>query len=151
MTAPTAPNSDSRNDPANNLWFGVLFVVVGLAIMAGMIVSPEGLNVPMWVGLAAASTFVFAGASVVAQSLGFAGLGKWIGVLVVFLLAVPGFWIMLGSGEMSCSRNVTFLSESTSTAGDLECRIVFGAGAFVVLAMAVAFAVVAWRDRRSPS
>jgi hypothetical protein len=58
---------------------------------------------------------------------------------------------MLGSGEMSCSRSVTFLSESTSAAGDLECRIVFGAGAFVVVAMAVAFAVVAWRGRRSPS
>lgn len=146
MTAPSRPNAaDDRNAPTNNVWFGVLFVVVGLAIMAGMIVSPEGLNVPMWVGLAAASTFVFAGASVVAQSLGFAGLGKWIGVLVVFLLAVPGFWIMLGSGEMSCSRSASFLS--SSTAGDLECRIVFGAGAIVIVAMAVAFAWAAWRGR----
>jgi hypothetical protein len=150
MTAPTAPNSDSRNTPTNNVWFGVLFVVVGLATMAMMILSPEGLNVPVWVGLAAAATFVFAGASVVVQSLGFARASRWIGVLVAFLLAVPGFWIMFGSGEMSCSRSVTFLSESTSTAGDLECRIVFGAGAFVTLAIAVAFAVVAWRGRRSP-
>ena len=149
MTAPTAPNSDSRNDPANNLWFGVLFVVVGLAIMAGMIVSPEGLNVPMWVGLAAASTFVFAGASVVVQSLGFGRAGRWIGVFVVFLLTVPGFWIMLGSGEMSCTRSVSFLWSSSGEGGDLECRIVFGAGAIVVLAMAVAFAWAAWRGRQA--
>jgi len=150
MTAPTAPKTTaSRNAPANNLWFGALFVVVGLAIMAMMILSPEGLNAPMWVGLAAASTFVFAGASVVAQSLGFAGLGKWIGVLVVFLLAVPGFWIMLGSGDMSCSRSVSFLWSSSGEGGDLECRVVFGAGAIVVLAMAVAFAWAAWRGRRA--
>lgn len=147
MTTPTAPNSESRNAPANNLWFGVLFVVVGLAIVAMMILSPEGLNAPMWVGLAAASTFVFAGASVVAQSLGFAGLGKWIGVLVVFLLTVPGFWIMLGSGEMSCSRSISFLSSGAG--GDLECRVVFGAGAIAVLAMAVAFAWAAWRGRQA--
>jgi hypothetical protein len=85
----------------------------------------------------------------VAQSLGFAGLGKWIGVLVVFLLAVPGFWIMLGSGEMSCTRSVSFLWSSSGEGGDLECRVVFGAGAMVVLAMAVAFAWAAWRGRRA--
>jgi hypothetical protein len=90
---------------------------------------------------------VFAGASVVAQSLGFAGLGKWIGVFVVFLLTVPGFWIMLGSGEMSCSRSISFLGSGAG--GDLECRVVFGAGAIVVLAMAVAFAWAAWRGRQA--
>ena len=148
MTAPSRPNAAAdRNAPTNNLWFGALFVVVGLAIMAMMILSPEGLNAPMWVGLAAASTFVFAGASVVAQSLGFAGLGKWIGVFVVFLLTVPGFWIMLGSGEMSCSRSISFLASGAG--GDLEYRVVFGAGAIVVLAMAVTFAWAAWRGRAS--
>jgi hypothetical protein len=101
----------------------------------------------MWVGLAAASTFVFAGASVVAQSLGFAGLGKWIGVFVVFLLTVPGFWIMLGTGDMSCSRSISFLASGAG--GDLECRVAFGAGAIVVLAMAVAFAWAAWRGREA--
>ena len=147
MTAPTAPKSADRNAPATNLWFGALFVVVGIAIMAMMVLSPEGLNAPMWVGLAAAATFSVAGASVVAQSLGYARLGRWIGVVVVLLLAVPGLWIMLGSGKMSCTRSVTFLWSSSGTAGDLECRVVFGAGAIVVLAMAVAFAWAAWRGR----
>jgi hypothetical protein len=147
MTAPTAPKSADRNAPANNLWFGVLFVVVGLAILAMMILSPEGLNVPMWVGLAAAGTFSVAGASVVVQALGYPRLGRWIAVLVVFMLAVPGFWIMLGSGQMSCTRSVTFLWSSTGEGGDLECRVVFGAGAIITVAMAVAFAWAAWRGR----
>jgi hypothetical protein len=148
VTAPTAPKTaDSRDAPANNLWFGALFVVVGLAVIAGMVFSPHGLTVPMWVGLAAASTFVLAGLSVMAQSLGLARLGRSIAILVVVGLSVPGFWIMFGSGEMSCSRSVTFLgSESSSTAGDLECRIVFGAGAVLTLAVAVAFAVAGYRD-----
>jgi hypothetical protein len=109
--------------------------------MAGMVVSPDGLNVPLWVGLAAASVFVFAGASVLAQSFGFARGGQWLAVALVVLLAVPGFWIMLAPGEQSCERSVTI----AAIAGDLECRAVLGAGAFVTLAAALALAWTAWR------
>lgn len=129
--------------PVRTAWFGGLFVLIGLGLMAGMVVSPEGLNVPLWVGLAAASVFVFAGATVLAQSFGLARQGQWLAVLVVFGLSVPGFWIMLAPGEQSCERSVTF----AAVAGDLECRAVFGAGAFVTLAAALALALAAWRGR----
>ncbi len=124
-------------------WFGGLFVLIGLGLMAGMVVSPQGLTVPLWVGLAAASVFVFAGATVLAQAFGFARQGQWIAVLVVLGLSVPGLWIMFAPGEQSCERSVVL----SSVAGDLECRAVFGAGAFVTLAAALALAWAAWRGR----
>ena len=125
------------------VWIGGLFVVIGLGLMAGMVVSPEGLTVPLWVGLAAAAVFVFAGATVLAQSFGFARQGQWIAVALVVLLSVPGLWIMFAPGEQSCERSVVL----SSVAGDLECRAVFGAGAFVTLAAALALGWSAWRGR----
>jgi hypothetical protein len=140
------PNAaDSQSAATAPVWFGAVFVVIGLGIMAGMVAWPEGLNVPMWVGLAAAATFSVAGASVIAQSLGYARVGRWIAVAVVFLLAVPGLWIMLGSDEMSCTRSVSFLWSSSGEAGDLECRVVFGVGAIGTIAAGLAVAWAAWR------
>lgn len=118
-------------------WIGLLFMAVGTGTIVMMTVSPEGLNAPYWVAVAAASTFVLAGASVVANAWGLGWLSYWIAPVLLLGLAMPGLWILVAPGELHCTASASFMA---STAGDLTCRAVFGFGAMLVLAVAV-FAV----------
>jgi hypothetical protein len=118
-------------------WIGLLFMAVGLGTIVMMTVSPEGLNAPYWVAVAAASTFVLAGASVVANAWGLGWLFYWIAPILLVGLATPGLWILVAPGEQHCTASVNFVA---SAAGDLTCRAVFGLGGALVLAIAL-FAV----------
>jgi hypothetical protein len=133
---------------------GVIFVAAGLGLMAMMTVSPEGLEVPYWVGMAAASTFALAGASVIVQDLGHDLAGRLLALGAVLGLATPGLWILLDPAEKQCTASVGFFGGgATSGAGDLVCRAVFGFGGALALAIAV-FGIVTFarhvRRRKPP-
>lgn len=138
----------NANTPQSNVPFGWLFVAIGLAIIVAMTVWPDGLEVPYWVAVAAASTFSFAGASVVLTGVGFPRLGRAMTLPVLVGLATPGLWILFDPGEKSCTSSGAIVLG----AGDLVCRGVFGAGAVIVLlvlALAVVAAVRDWRGRHT--
>lgn len=136
----------------DQLIFGGLFVAVGLGIMAMITFSPEGLNVPYWLGMVAAATFAFAGASVMAQGLGWGGFGRLLGLLTVLCLAAPGLWIMLDPGDKQCSGSVGIggFSIGSNDVGDFMCRAVFGFGGALTLVFAVfsAFALIRYLRQR---
>lgn len=122
----------------DQLVFGGLFVATGIGIMLMITLSPEGLNVPYWVGMVAAATFAFAGASVMVQGLGWDGVGRLFGVLTVLCLATPGLWILLDPGDKQCNGSIDIGGFSLgSGVGDFMCRAVFGLGGIVTLAVGV--------------
>lgn len=127
-----------RNFPPGT-GFGAIFVVVGLGMMVMMAVDQTGLNVPLWVAEGAASCFAMAGASIIAQAYGKLRLARAFSLGVIYGLAVPGLWIAFGSDGSGCTSSIGIGPISfDSLASGLSCRIVFGAGAVIVLACAVA-------------
>src|SRR5690606_2436118 len=112
------------------LWFGAVFVLIGLGVGTGMILDPKGLTVPLWLGLAMAATFSAAGLSVILRALGYSGIAQVFAVLCAFGLALPGLWFLVEPAGGSCSRSALFW---TSEAGALECRVVFGVGGIITL------------------
>ncbi len=119
--------------------FGAIFVVVGIGMMVMMATDQSGLHVPLWVAEAAASCFALAGASIIAQAYGKLRLARAFSLGVIYGLAVPGLWIAFGSDGSGCTASGSFGPVSfEGMASGLSCRIVFGAGAVIVLACAVA-------------
>lgn len=134
------------------LGFGGLFVAAGLGMMVMMTVSPEGLQVPYWVAMVAAAAFAFAGASVMVQGLGSALLGRLLALMTVLCLATPGLWIMLDPADKQCTASIGFFGTSTTSgAGDLMCRAVFGFGGAVTLLIGVVALVAFVRHLRRRS
>jgi hypothetical protein len=120
-------------------WIGIPFILIGLFIVVAVRLDPSGARAPLFVLDAAAGAFFFAGVSVTAESWGFRIASRLSSLLVVYLLAVPGLWLMFDDGAGSCTSTVAFGGASTRTAGDpTMCRAVFGAGGLLVLAVALA-------------
>lgn len=126
-----------------------LFAAFGIGIFAMLRLHPEGANEPDFVVDAAAGTFVFADLSVIARALNQPLLGRLAGLMVVYLLAGPGLWCLLADDAGSCSVGMALCGAgATSAANPTLCRTVFGAGGFLVLAVAVLFTVQALRSKR---
>lgn len=120
------------------LGFGAIFVAAGLGIMVMITVSPEGLNAPYWVAMVAAATFSFAGASIMAQAMGWDGFTRFFGLVTVFSLAMPGLWILFDPAEKACTGSIGFGGISLgANSGDLVCRAVFGFGGGITLLFAL--------------
>ena len=132
------------------LVLGGLFTLAGIGIVVAMTLAPEGLEVPYWVGVAAASAFSFAGLSVIAQALGFDRIGRWLALGVIAGLATPGLWILLDPAEKHCTASVGAMGGGSSFgAGDFVCRAVFGfGGALTLLVGVVALLALLRRSRR---
>ena len=132
------------------IWFGLLFMAVGASMMVMMAVSQEGLNAPLWVAEVAAAAFFFAGVAICAQTLQWLMVQRLSALAIVYCLAVPGLWIMLGADNGSCSATTSFISRE---AGNLECRIVFGIGGLITLAIALSMTIaimrMIWRRLRT--
>lgn len=127
---------------------GTLFLLIGLAMMTIMAVDQTGLHVPLWVAEAAAACFAFAGGSILAQAYGKEHLARAFGLGVVYGLAVPGLWIAFGSDGSGCSASVGIgFAGLGFDPGALSCRVVFGLGAIVTLAFAVAITWAVMRGR----
>ncbi len=136
---------------AAGIGFGAAFVAIGLLIYFGVRLSPDGASAPIWVIEAAAGAFFFAGVSQIAQTLNAPMLARLCGLVVVYLLAVPGLWMLFG-GDGQCS--VSHAIGATSFSGDadpLTCRLVFGGGAIVVLGFALLMTWVTLRKLRGPT
>lgn len=126
-------------------WFGAAFAAIGVLIYVMLRIDPSGANAPGFVVDAAAGCFFFAGISVVARAWGAELLARLCALPVVYLLAVPGLWIMLGdSGECSVSTGLFGLGGSGTADAGL-CRVVFGGGALVVVAFAAIMTVAFFR------
>lgn len=120
------------------LAFGAVFVVIGVGLVAMMTVSPQGLRVPYGIAVVAAAAFALAGLSVMAQALRWSRLGQLFAVAVVFCLAAPGLWTVIDPATQTCTAS---FGVGDVAASDLTCRVVFGAGGAVTLAVSV---VAAW-------
>lgn len=120
-------------------WIGIPFILIGIFIVVAVRLDPSGARAPLFVIDAAAGAFFFAGVSVTAESWGFRIASRLSSLLVVYLLAVPGLWLMFDDGAGACTATVAFGGASTRTTGDpTVCRVVFGAGGLLVLAVALA-------------
>jgi hypothetical protein len=111
---------------------GSAIALVGLLVSALMLVNPETLRVPLWVALAANATFIIAGFAVAIH--GFVSRKTYAGCmagLLVLMACVPG-WIAFGPGSRECTASVPFLGDEG------VCRWVFGIGALITFAMALA-------------
>jgi len=125
------------------LGVAALALGMGLLTMILMPLRPEGLQVPLWVAEVAVSGFVSAGLSIACRSLGLVALSAVFNILVIGALATPGFWIMLSPEQQSCVRSISLFSSTFSNErGDLECRIVFGAGAIITVLVGLAMLIV---------
>lgn len=138
------------------LWVGLGVGGVGLAMIILITVSPEGLNAPYWVAIAACGAFVFAGLSIIAHALGWSMVNALSNVLIVAALATPGFWIMLDPGPKACTGGFSFLAgglglSAGGAAPDWQCRLVFGAGAVITALIGVAMITVAVKRLRQRS
>lgn len=121
--------------PAQQGWFGVLFVVLGAGLALMVHAHPERMRAPAWVVYGACAAFAFAGCVMVAQSRGLRRVERWAVVLAIAALSLPGLWISLGTGSRAqCRMSIPFVR---TAAPELLCRSAFGLGALVVLLMLV--------------
>lgn len=140
------PEAETETAPKHpGLGFGLIFVAVGIGIYLLVRADPSGANAPAFVIDAAAGAFFFAGISIVGQALSQPLVSRMAGLGVVYLLAVPGLWMLLGDDQGQCSVSIAIGGMGTSGAGSADmCRMVFGAGGVLVLGFAVLMTVLSF-------
>jgi hypothetical protein len=135
---------------AGGIGLGLLFAGLGVMIYVMVRLDPSAARAPGFVIDAAAGCFFFAGVSVVARALNAPLVARLCALPVVYLLAVPGLWVLFGdAGECSVSGFALGMSAS-GTASSGVCQAVFGGGAIIVLLFAVAMTVMALRGQPPP-
>ena len=127
---------------------GIVAIAAGAGSAVAIYLRPQALRAPAWVAYAAVATFELAGAALIAGALGAKRLARWLGVLIMFGLLVPGLWIALGPGARDCSFSLGFLS---SVASELFCRAGFGLGALLCVAFLVLLVGRAFKANRGPA
>jgi hypothetical protein len=127
--------------------FGAAIALVGAGVSLAMLLRPQGLRVPAWVGQVAALSFVFAGATLVAQARGHRRLQRWLPVAVLACLTAPALWLAVAPGTRRCGMGIAHgLVAVLGTRGDLVCRLAFGAGALLAMALVLLAARHAIRE-----
>ena len=127
---------------------GIVAIAAGAGSALAIYLRPQALRAPAWVAYAAIATFVLAGASLLAGALGAKWLARWLGVLIMCALLVPGLWIAVGPGARDCSFSLGFLS---SVASELFCRAGFGLGPLLCVALLVLLVGRAFKANRGPA
>ncbi len=137
----------SSTSVAGGVGLGLVFAALGILIYAMVRLDPGAAQAPLFVIDAAAGCFLFAGISVVARALDAPLIGRLCALPVVYLLAVPGLWVLFGdAGECSVSGTVSGLGVR-GAAPSGACQVVFGGGAIIVLVFAVAMTVMTFRGK----
>lgn len=137
----------SEKSVAVGIGVGAVFAALGIMIYLMMRIDPSGARAPGFVIDAAAGCFFFAGVSIVAQALNAPLVARLCALPIVYLLAVPGLWVLFGDAG-SCSVSGFAAGFGTSgTASSGVCQAVFGGGAIIVLLVAVAMTVMAFRGQ----
>lgn len=91
---------------------------------------------PQWLGTVAGGVFIVAGLAVIAGPSSI--ISDIFALLTIAGLAAIGIWIGFGEGTRVCSSSISLLGVGQSgESGDLACRIPFGYGALVVMAMLI--------------
>lgn len=130
--------------------FGWAFVGMGVFMGIYIPLNPEGANAPMWVIEVAAAAFFFAGLSFVLQAFALPWLARISVVVLAYLLAIPGLWMLFDAQGAQCSGSVSVLSVSFAQgANDITCRVVFGLGGLLTLGFAIAMTWVAIKNRNA--
>ena len=127
---------------------GIVAIAAGAGTALAIYLRPQGLRAPAWVAYAAIATFVLAGASLIAGARGAKRLARWLGVLIMCGLLVPGLWIAFGPGARDCSFSLVFVS---GTATEFFCRVGFGVGALLCLVFLVLLVGAAFKANRGPA
>ncbi|MCA1733190.1 MAG: hypothetical protein LC732_06255 [Acidobacteria bacterium] len=115
---------------------GWVIAAIGVAISVAVSLYPEKPNVPAWVAHLAAGAFILGGLIVVFRSTGHSRAAQGLVCALLVVFACIGAWIASGS-DGECTGGFAGLSFQPSAT---HCRVAFGAGALVVMAM-LAFAV----------
>lgn len=138
------------NPKNSGVLFGALFAAMGLGIYLMVHLAPDGARAPVFVVEAAAGAFFFAGVSVIGQALGITLLSRIASLAVVYLLAVPGLWMLLDGNSGGCSVGIAIAGAGLNSAADPAlCRAVFGIGGLITLAVALLFTWTALKTRRT--
>jgi hypothetical protein len=142
----------------------VLFVCGVAPILGSLQIIPYPLTpgTPMWVGIAAGAIFILAGAAVI-NGYVFGGgehfetratpavrrVQNIFGFTILATFAAIGGWIAVGEGERNFSSSISLpFWESEGRGNDSVGRVVFGFGAMICAAMAVAVLFGGFRKRR---
>lgn len=125
-------------------------MLLGLALLVLMMVFPERLRVPAWVGYLAAATFVLAGLLALANAFCGRTARAWLAVALLSCMVVPSIWVAVGPGPRSCSLRIDFWR---GVAGESLCRAAFGIGSIfglVMILMALRHALACVSRTRRP-
>lgn len=122
-------------------------VVTGLALLAAgaiaaavMHAQPGRMHVPAWLGYLACLAFVVAATAIALHPFISGRAYGWLMVLLLATMATISAWLALGDGRRECRASLPFV------AGDIGCRIAFGAGAIGVLLILVLAVLQALRS-----
>jgi len=129
------------------LGIGAAAIAIGVGILVAVHLDPNGATAPLFVVEAAAGTFIAAGVSYLALALGLTLLSRLAGLLVVYLLAVPGLWMLFADGS-ECSVGAAISGITLrGTASDWSCRAVFGGGGLLTLMIGIAMTWQVFRGK----
>lgn len=137
-------SDNDRNYPKGMVWFGLVFVLAGGAIMLmSFSVEMADESTPRWVGFMAGLLFFNAGVTTGMMDSGFndfreASWFAWIqgmalySILLIFALLFN--WVAFGPGEreFSVSISIPFLSVGFDRASEILGRIIFGLPALIM-------------------
>ncbi|MEQ1900824.1 MAG: hypothetical protein ABL866_08835 [Devosia sp.] len=131
--------------------YGVIAIAAGGFILFMVHQDPSGAKAPLWVVDAAASTFLFAGLSIVATGFGLPLIGKLCGLACTYALAAPGLWMLFDGQGAQCSASIAIggLSAASGAASGL-CRAAFGIGGILTLFFALLLTWIAFRKPHQP-
>lgn len=126
--------TDQRDRPTPR---AAIFAAVALAGIAALLVfaawsGDARLNVPAWLAYAISGGLCAAGLAIVARSLGRERLALVFVLLLLASFTITGAWIGFGPGVRRCSASGFGFG---GPASDTECRVAFGIGALISLAM----------------
>ena len=144
---------------------GLLLVACGAAIILGSLeIIPYHLTegTPVWLGLAAGAVFILAGAAVVNGYVFGGGMDfvarasplayttqQLLGFSICALFAAIAGWLALGAGQRSFTMQISLpFVERHGASVDWLGRAMFGVGALICAAMAIAGLAAAFRRRR---
>src|SRR5262245_10927614 len=109
---------------------------IGVALMIHL-TAPQPGDAPSWVGDACAAAFSFAGLSRFAQSHHWSLLSKLAGLGAVYMLIVPGIWIVFAGDPRRCSIGIVSGPFTASGGAGGLCGAVFGIGTFIAVLIAL--------------
>lgn len=159
------PRTTTELSPRGAIMLGLIAIACGVAPILGaleIIPYPLTRGTPVWVGVAAGAAFILGGAAVI-NGYVFGGgknfeteasprvraIQNVLGFALLATFAAIGGWIGFGPGERNFSFSISLpFGENQGRGNDTIGRAVFGFGAIVCAAMAIAVALRGFHRRK---